>query len=146
MKNHRTTLILFSILAILSFALTSCGPKEAVTFTVNGMVDSVKEYTYSGLNDMNVVTKTLEHPKNGPTEYTGVALVDLLNDAGVKDGAMTLVLTASDGYTYEADLAAVLACADCLISFSDTEGVYNAVMPGMESKAWVKAIVSVEVK
>jgi hypothetical protein len=146
MKQNRTSLVLFSVLAVLTLVLSACGPKEPVTLQVTGMVDTIKGYTYSGLNDMNVVTLTVEHPKNGPTEYTGVYLVDILKDAGVQSGATTLVMTADDGYAYEADLATVLACADCLITFGDEEGKYNAAMPGLESKAWVKGIVSIEVK
>ena len=45
----------------------------------------------------------------------------------------------------EADLAAVLACADCLVAFAD-DGTLVLAMPGMESSLWVKDLVKIEVK
>lgn len=149
MKNNRIILIVLSIVVILSLALSACGAKDEgpVTFTVKGLVDTQLDLTDAALQGMEVVTLTLEHPKNGPTEYTGVRLNDLLNEAGVQAGATTLTLTASDGYAFDIELAAVQACADCLIAFdSEAAGVYNAAMPDQSSKAWVKTIVSIEVK
>lgn len=149
MKNTRITLVVLSILVVLSLALAACGAKDEgpVTFTVTGLVDTELALTDAGLHNMDVVTLTLEHPKNGATEYTGVRLSDLLLDAGVQAGATTVTLTASDGYSFDLDLAAVQACADCLIAFdSEAAGVYNAAMPDQSSKAWVKSIVTIEIK
>lgn len=97
------------------------------------------------LEALGKVELQLEHPKKGMQEYEGVRLNDLLALAGPKDGAAKLVLTASDGYAVEADLAAVLACADCLVAFAD-DGTLVLAMPGMESSLWVKNLVKIEVK
>jgi hypothetical protein len=73
-------------------------------------------------------------------------LNDILNQAGIKDSAGTITLTASDGYTNTLDLATVQACTDCLVAFDPTTpGVYNAAMPGQSSKAWVKNLTSIAV-
>ena len=49
------------------------------------------------LRAMEVLKINAEHPKNGKQEYEGLSLNALLDLAGVKDGATTLVITASDG-------------------------------------------------
>lgn len=119
---------------------------ETVSLTVTGAVNNELKLTYSDLKAMKVVTLTLEHPKNGPTEYTGVRLNDILNEAGIKAGAGSVTLTASDGFTNEIDLATVQACADCLVAFDPASpGVYSAAMPGQSAKAWVKGLVTITV-
>jgi DMSO/TMAO reductase YedYZ molybdopterin-dependent catalytic subunit len=176
MKHNRITLLVLSIITLLALLVSACGPAatptpmtptkvpptavpptavpptkvaptlEPVTLTVIGEVNNELQLTESDLRAMNVVTLTLEHPKNGPTEYTGVRLNEILDQAGIKEGAGVITLTANDGYTYDLDLAAVQACADCLVAFdSETPGVYNAAMAGQSSKAWVKGLVSIVV-
>jgi DMSO/TMAO reductase YedYZ molybdopterin-dependent catalytic subunit len=149
MKNTRITLVVLSILVVLSLALAACGAKDTgpVTLTVSGLVDNQLNLTDDGLHDMDVVTLNLEHPKNGAQDYTGVRLNDILDQAGIAAGATTVTLTASDGYSFDLDLATVQACTDCLVSFDlATAGVYNAAMPGQSGKAWVSLLVSIEVK
>jgi hypothetical protein len=148
MQQNRITLVLLSLFVVLALTLAACGPADTgpVTFTVSGMVNDELSLTDLGLHKLDVVDINAEHPKDGPTDYSGVRINDLLDKAGVQDGAVTLVLTASDGYTFEIDLATVRDCADCLVSFGDTAGDYMAVMPGQSGKAWVKGLVSLEVK
>ena len=117
-------------------AATTTAAGEAV-LTIGGTA-----FTLADLEALEVVTLTLEHPKNGATEYTGVRLNALLTLAGIDTAATTLTLTASDGYTYDAVMADVLACADCLAAFNDEGGIDTA-MPGMEGKAWVKSTVEI---
>ena len=119
---------------------------EAVTLKVTGAVKTELQLTDSALHAMSVVTLNLVHPKNGAADYTGVRLNDILNQAGIKAGAATVTLTASDGFANELDLATVQACKDCLIAFDPTTpGVYNAAMQGQSSKSWVKGLVSITV-
>ncbi len=148
MKHNRTILLTVAILALATIVLTACATDSGpVTLTVNGLVNKELQLTDKALNKLPVVTLTLEHPKNGPTEYTGVRLNDVLNEAGIKDGATTVTLTASDGFSNDIDLASIQACTDCLVSFDpETAGVYNAAMPGQSGKAWVKQLTSISVK
>ncbi len=96
---------------------------------------------------MVVVAITAEHPKKGKLGYEGVSLNALLDLAGIQDGAKTLVITASDGFSTEAaSLAEVRACADCLVAFTDTTESFTMVMPGLSSSAWVKGVVRLEAK
>ena len=115
-------------------------------FRLFGLVASELNLSEADLHGLDVVELTAEHPRNGATPYMGIYLNALLTLVGVQEGATTLVLTASDGYSVELPLADVLACSDCLLAFTDTPGILYAVMPGFEGGAWVKEIVSLEVK
>ncbi len=95
------------------------------------------------LEAMSVVKLELEHPKKGLTEYEGVRLNDLLALAGPQADGAKLLFTAADGFTAEVDLAAVQACADCLVAFDD-DGSLKLAMPGMESGLWVKTLTAIE--
>lgn len=113
--------------------------------SITGLVDKVQAWSMDDLNKMEVVKLTVEHPKKGQQEAEGVRLNALLDLAGVKPDAKTLVITAADGFTATLDLAAVRACADCLIAFNNS-GELKSVMPGFDGSAWVKAVVSIEIK
>lgn len=125
-------------------AETTTTAAETTTTAAGEAILTIGEtaFAMADLEALEVVTLTLEHPKNGATEYTGVRLNALLTLAGIDTAAATLTLTASDGYAYDAVMADVLACADCLAAFND-EGGINMAMPGMESKAWVKDTVEI---
>lgn len=155
MKHNRIILLVLSIFTLAALLISACGPaatptptKGPVTLTVTGQVNTELQLTDADLHAMTAVTLTLEHPKNGPTEYTGVRLNDILNQAGIKAGAATVTFTASDGFTNDIDLATVQACADCLVAFDPaTPGIYNLAMAGQTSgKAWIKELVSITVK
>jgi DMSO/TMAO reductase YedYZ molybdopterin-dependent catalytic subunit len=173
MKHNSKPLFILTLIVLVALLLSACGPAatptlesptsapptaipptavpptaapEVVTLTVTGEVNNELQLTDATLHAMPVVTLTLEHPKNGPTDYTGVRLNDILNQAGIKEGAATVTLSASDGYSYELDLPTVQACTDCLVAFDpETAGVYNAAMAGQTSKAWVKNLTSIVV-
>ena len=148
MKHTRRTSIAASLALLVVILLTACGPKDTgpVTLTISGLVDNPLSLTDAGLHAMDVVTATLEHPKDGPIEYTGVLLSDLLAEAGIQEGATMITLLAADGYSYDLALADAQACSECMITFAGEAGDYTAAMPGMANKAWVKTLVSIEVK
>jgi len=126
-------------------ATPAVAPAGTEALTLAGLVNAEQSWSRDMLEALGKVELQLEHPKKGMQEYEGVRLNDLLALAGPKDGAAKLVLTADDGYAVEADLAAVLACADCLVAFAD-DGTLVLAMPGMESSLWVKNLVKIEVK
>jgi len=121
-------------------------PAGDAAFNLLGLVDTPLALNEEDLRAMEVVALSLEHPKKGAQDYEGVRLSELLAAAGVQSGATRVIFTASDGYTVEADLAAVQACADCLVTFTDTPGLFNLAMPGFESSFWLKEVVSIEIK
>ena len=116
------------------------------SLVVVGLVDQAMGFMEADLHGMDVMQITAEHPKSGTADYEGVSLNALLDMAGVQDGATTLVITAADGYSAEVSLDEVRACADCLLGFTNTLEKFKTVMPDLPSSAWVKDVVSLEVK
>ncbi|PKO11892.1 MAG: hypothetical protein CVU39_26865 [Chloroflexi bacterium HGW-Chloroflexi-10] len=112
----------------------------------SGLISAETGMDEAGLRSMEVVKITAEHPKKGSEEYEGVRLNSILDLLGIKEGAVSLVFTAADGFSAEVSLADVRACTDCLLAFTNTEGKMKMVMPGMDSNAWVKDISKIEVK
>jgi hypothetical protein len=113
---------------------------------VTGSVNQELSFMEVDLRVMEVLKITAEHPKQGKQDYEGVSLNALLDLAGVKDGATTLVITAADGYSSEVGLSDVRACTDCLLGFTNTPEKFKMVMPNLPSGAWVKDVVKLEVK
>ncbi len=111
-----------------------------------GAVDKPLGFTEADLRALEVLKLTTEHPKKGKQDYEGVSLNALLDMAGIKDGATTLVFTASDGYVSEVALGDVRACANSLLAFTDTAEHFNLAMPDLPSSAWAKDVVKIEVK
>lgn len=111
------------------------------TMVVKGKVDGPKTLTVDDLKAMNVATITAEHPKMGPTEYTGVLVKDIMEAVGAQSDATTLVMGATDGFMGQVDISEL--DADSMISISD-DGKLNAVMPGQTGKAWVSDIISLD--
>lgn len=113
---------------------------------VIGAVEKPLGLKEADLRGMTVVKITAEHPKSGKAEYEGVRLSELLALAKPAAGAATIAFTAADGYSAEAALADVLACADCLVAFTNTPGKLKLAMPGLSSGLWVKDISQIELK
>jgi hypothetical protein len=116
------------------------------TLTVSGSVNQSLFLNEAALRAMEVLTINAEHPKNGKQDFDGVSLNALLDLAGVKDGAATLLVTAADGYTTEVALSDVRACTDCLLGFTNTLEKFKLVMPNLPSNVWAKDVVKIEVK
>ena len=93
---------------------------------VIGAVEKPLGLKEADLRGMEVVKITAEHPKSGAAEYEGVRLSDLLALAVPAASAAKIVFTAADGYSAEAALADVLACADCMVAFTDTRRVSSS--------------------
>ena len=148
----RSKLVLLSTVLLVTVLLGACGATPAPTsapagppaLEVKGKVTTQLQLTLDDVKALGLEKLTLEHPKNGPTEYEGVRLSKVLDKAGLAADATTLVLTASDGFSAEVAIADAKGCADCLIAVKDA--TLTMAMPGMSSKSWVKDVVSIEVK
>jgi PBP superfamily domain/Oxidoreductase molybdopterin binding domain len=113
---------------------------------ISGAVEKPSGLTEADLRGMEVVKITAEHPKSGMADYEGVRLGALLALAKPAANAKTIVFTAADGFSAEADLAEMQGCADCLVAFTNTPGKLKMVMPGLPSKLWVKDVITIELK
>ena len=113
--------------------------------TISGLVNTPLNLTEADLRGMAIVTLTAQG-KNGPQDFQGVHLNDLLNKAGIQSTATKLVFTASDNYTSEIALTDVTSCPNALLAFGDTPGSYTVVLPDQPTSTWVKNLVTIEVK
>jgi hypothetical protein len=112
---------------------------------VKGMVDNPTTLTAAALEEMTVAEINVDHPKLGSTDYRGVRFSELFATLEVQEAATTVAMIASDGYMVEIPLADIEASADALLTIGD-DGTLTVIIPGMESKNWVKDVVTIEFK
>jgi DMSO/TMAO reductase YedYZ molybdopterin-dependent catalytic subunit len=115
------------------------------TIQVKGMVDAPSTITVDTLKGLGTVTKTLDHPKLGPTEYTGTLMSVLLPTLKIQPAATMVDFTCTDGYIAEVSLADIKASADSMLTIGK-DGSLNAAMPGMYGKAWARDVITMEFK
>ncbi|MBU7015025.1 MAG: molybdopterin-dependent oxidoreductase [Theionarchaea archaeon] len=85
--------------------------------------------------------KTVEAEFKGEIKtYSGISLTMLLNQARYEDDASTIRFVARDGYVVELDFTEVYSNEDILV----TED-FTLVMPGYQSKYWMKDLAEIEV-
>jgi hypothetical protein len=145
--------LLLGVLILLVGALVGCGGAAGggggsaggdVALKITGSVENEMSWTEDEVRAMDIEAESTN--KEGETEtYTGVPVNALLDKAGVKDGATTVVFVADDDYTAEVTLAEVQGCADCIVSFRN-QGGFSTVMPGFSGKLQVKGVVEIQVK
>lgn len=149
----RKALTLLSISVMLIGVLAGCGatsqaPESAsveAALKITGSVAKECSWTEAELEAMDTAEAQYTN-KEGVTEtYTGVPLNALLDLTGVQADTATLVFVAADGYTAEAALADVQACAGCIVAFQDQGGL-RAVLPGFPGKLQVRDLVEIQVK
>lgn len=153
MLYRKGTCLALAALLVLG-GLVACGAAPAptlpaqggpVALAIVGKVDRELGLSKADMRARDMVTVTTSHPRFGEDDYEGLRLNDLLNEAGVQDGATVLLVTSTHGTTTEVALADVRACADCLISFCESDNL-RLVMPGLPTETWVGQVVSIEVR
>ena len=113
--------------------------------TITGLVNAETVIKDAELRAFESMTISAEG-KDGPQDFTGVSLIELLEKAGVKPDATKLVFTAADGYTAEVSLEDVQNDKNSILAFMDTPGEYMIVLPGLPTSSWVKTVVKIELK
>ncbi len=120
-------------------------PENSGSLTIKGMVNHELTLTDADLRAMQLVTVNAQG-KDGPQDFSGVLLNPILDQAGLKDGAVKLVFTASDNYSADVNLSDVRDCPKALLAFMDTPGSYLIVLPDQPTSTWVKNVIQIEVK
>ena len=120
-------------------------PENSGSLTIKGLVNQELTLKDANLRALEIITITAE-AKDGPQDFQGILLNQLLDLAGVQDGATKLVFTASDNYSVEVSLSDVRDCPKSLLAFMDTPGTYMIVLPDLETSTWAKDVVLIEVK
>lgn len=139
-----TTTASASSTAAMAAERTAGGTAGSGGITISGLGESPTSLTVEELEAMGAETVTVEHPKKGSVEYTGVRFSKVLDALKAKDTATTVTLTASDGYKIDVPLASIKSSPDALLAID--EGTVSSVFPGLETQTWVKDIMAMEFK
>ena len=115
-----------------------------VALRITGMVDSEQAWTEDEVHTMETMEAVSTNKSGEESTYTGVSVNDLLELAGVQEGATTITFVADDGYAADATLEELQACADCIISFRN-QGGFSSVLPGFAGSLQVKGVVEIQV-
>ncbi len=135
MKKVQFLAILTTLIALLS----ACGSTGEALLTIGE-----REYSRSALENFEAVTVDYTNKDGETTQFSGVPLLSLLEDAGVTGSGETLVFTAADGYQAEMPMEETLGCQACMVAFDDDS--LRLVMPDMSSKLQVKELTTIEVQ
>ena len=123
----------------------AAGVPDDAAFKITGAVETEVGWTEEKIRSMDTIEAESTNKQGETSTYTGVRISDLLSKAGPQDSATTLVFVADDGYSAEAPLADIEACADCIVSFRN-QGGFSIVAPGFPGNVQVKGVVEVQVK
>jgi DMSO/TMAO reductase YedYZ molybdopterin-dependent catalytic subunit len=123
----------------------AAGVPDNAAFKITGNVETEVGWTEEKIRSMDTIQAQSTNKEGETQTYTGVPINDLLSKAGPKDAATVLVFVADDGYTAEAPLADIQACADCIVSFRN-QGGFSIVAPGFPGNVQVKGVVEIQVK
>ena len=148
----RKLLTLLGVVVVLAGVLAGCGGAEPsgggvpanAALKVTGNVEQEVGWTEDEVKAMDTMDAESTNKEGETKTYTGVPITAVLDLAGVKDGSTTVTFVGDDGYTADADLAEVQACADCIISFRN-QGGFSVVMPGFPGAVQVKGVVEIQV-
>ncbi len=117
----------------------------AAALKMTGLVNKEMAWSEAEVKAMPTTDAQYTNKKGETQTYTGVAINTLLELAGVKPEAKTLVMIADDGFTAEITLADVQACKDCIVSFR-SQGGFSTVLPGMPGNVQVKGVIELQLK
>jgi tungstate transport system substrate-binding protein len=126
-------------------APAASGIPENAALKITGKVTSEIGWTEDAIKAMNTLEAQSTNKQGETQTYTGVSIKELLALAGPAADAATVVFVGDDGYTAEAPLADVMACADCIVSFRN-QGGFSTVLPGFAGSLQVKGVIEIQVK
>jgi tungstate transport system substrate-binding protein len=120
-------------------------PAGDVALKITGNVSEEIGWPEEDVLAMDTMEAQSTNTQGETKTYTGVSLNELLGMAGLAGDATALVFVADDGYTAEASLADIEACADCIVSFRN-QGGFSIVAPGLPGNVQVKGVIEIQVK
>jgi DMSO/TMAO reductase YedYZ molybdopterin-dependent catalytic subunit len=123
----------------------AAGVPDNAALKITGNVNTEVGWTEEKLRSMDTIEAQSTNKEGETSTYSGVRISDLLSKADPQDGATMVVFVADDGYSAEAPLADVQACADCIVSFRN-QGGFSIVAPGFPGSVQVKGVVEIQVK
>ena len=123
----------------------AAGVPDDAAFKITGNVQTEVGWTEEKIRSMDTIDVQYTNKSGETATNTGVRISDLLSKADPKEGATTVTFVADDGYSGEAPLADVEACAECIVSFRN-QGGFSIVAPGFANNVQVKGVVEIQVK
>jgi hypothetical protein len=151
----RTRLFLTMILILATALTVACGGDEDQESTsgipenaalkITGQVDNEVGWTEEEIRAMDTIEAESTNKSGETSTYTGVPIKTLVEMAGPKSDATTLVYVADDGFTAEVALSDVQTCDDCIVSFRN-QGGFSIVMPGFPGNVQVKGVIEIQVQ
>jgi hypothetical protein len=144
------------IVLVLAFLLVDCtSQEEGVPVTsgeegpdilqVSGVVSTETGFSEQDLRDLGTQDVQFTEKSGDVSTYTGVLIMDVLEEAGLNADASAIVFVADDGYEAEATMEEVQGCANCIVAIQDDGGL-RVVMPDFSGKLQVKGLVEIQVK
>ncbi len=119
---------------------------ETGVLTVKGLMDNPTTLKAEDLEKMTVASITVDDPAVGEKEYRGVRLSDLFATFKLQSTATRLAMTAhANGFVTELSLQDIQWSADAMLAIGE-DGTLDVVIPGSDSKMWVKDVVVLEFK
>jgi hypothetical protein len=152
--------LIFASLMLVVLALVGCSTAPATEaaapveesesvasagLKITGSVNKEMAWAEDEIRAMETIDAESTNKDGETNTYTGVPINTLLDLAGVKADATTLVFVGDDGFEAEVTLEEVRACTDCIVSFRD-QGGFSTVLPDFSGKAQVKGVVEIRVK
>jgi len=119
------------------------GLKGALILT--GQVETEIGWTTEELKAMPTATGQGKNNKGEVSAYTGVLVADLLKLAAPKAGAAVVVFKSDNAEQFEAPLADLLSCADCIVTFR-SQGGLSLLLPFLSEQLAMKGLKQMEVK
>jgi hypothetical protein len=149
----RKSVVLVGLTVMLFAALIGCGEPSGgggassgeAALKITGNVDSDMAWSEEEVRSMDTIEAERENKEGEMSTYTGVPIKALLGEAGVSEDATTVRFVAEDDTTADTDLAEVLTCDDCIVSFRN-QGGFSIVMPGYSGELQVKGVVEIQVE
>ena len=129
-------------------------PADSWTLRIHGLVDHEIELSFADLLERRLVERrvTLTCVSNevggelvGNATWLGVPLAELLDEAGVQDGADALLSTSADGFTVGTPIAAVTDGRDALLAIG-MNGEPLPIEHGFPARMVVRRAVRVRVR
>jgi hypothetical protein len=148
---NKNIILTLAFLMLLSFTLIACGSIESkipenASLVIVGNVDQEVGWMEETVKTMDVIEVESTNSKGESDTYTGVSIKSLLEEAGVKPDAMTVIFFSDDGNSSsEIPVRDVLSCDDCIVSFRN-KGGFSIVAPDLSKDAQIKGVVRIEVK
>ncbi len=147
MKNKKEYFIILT--AALVLLLAACGgtaePVVEEPPPASGeaalMVGDTR-YSMADLEGMESLVVEYTKKDGSAEEYTGVPVMDVLADAGLKGD--TVVFTAIDGYEAELAVSELESCPDCVVAFDGDD--LRLVLPGFPGNVQVRSLIEISAK